>query len=126
MALHSYGLTEVWPYIVTVQIPVAKSRAAAVASSSIVMARIVMAYIGMAAPSYGPNSSGNVKSGGRGKLKYVNALQRISCGVYRFALLTLWSGYLFLTTFRRTPTANAEGLDRIGGQRRKGLGEARL
>ena len=28
---------------------------------------------------------------------------------------------LFLTTFRRTPTANAEGLDRIGGQHRKGL-----
>ena len=33
---------------------------------------------------------------------------------------------LFLTTFRRMPTANAEGLERIGGYRRKGLGETRL
>ena len=30
--------------------------------------------------------------------------------------------FLFLTTFRRTPTANAEGLDRVGRYHRKGLG----
>ena len=29
---------------------------------------------------------------------------------------------LFLTTFRRMPTANAEGLDRVGGRHQKGLG----
>ena len=33
---------------------------------------------------------------------------------------------LFLTSFRGTPTANAEGLDRIGGWHPKGLGETRL
>ena len=33
---------------------------------------------------------------------------------------------LFLATFRRMPTANAERLDRIGGSHRKGLGEMRL
>ena len=33
---------------------------------------------------------------------------------------------LFLATFRRMPTANAEGLDRVGGQHRKGLGETHL
>ena len=32
----------------------------------------------------------------------------------------------FLATFRGMPTANAEGLDRIGGWRRKGLGGTRL
>ena len=32
----------------------------------------------------------------------------------------------FLTTFRRMPTANAEGLDRVGGWRSKGLGQTRL
>ena len=31
----------------------------------------------------------------------------------------------FGATFRRMPTANAEGLDRIGGWHRKGLGETR-
>ena len=41
-----------------------------------------------------------------------------------YALLT--SADLFLATSRRAPTANAEGLDRIEGWRRKGLGEARL
>ena len=35
-------------------------------------------------------------------------------------------GSVFLATFRRMPTASAEGLDRAGGQRRKGLGETRL
>ena len=35
--------------------------------------------------------------------------------------------HFFLATFsRRMPTANAEGLDRAGGERRKGLGETRL
>ena len=34
--------------------------------------------------------------------------------------------YLFPTTFRGMPTANAEGPARIGGRRRKGLGETRL
>ena len=36
------------------------------------------------------------------------------------------SADLFLATVRRMPTAKAEGLDRIGGRHRKGLGEARL
>ena len=35
-------------------------------------------------------------------------------------------GPLFRTTFRRMPTAHAEGLDRIGARHRKGLGETRL
>ena len=34
------------------------------------------------------------------------------------------SADLFLATFRRMPTAIAEGLDRIGGRRRNGLGRA--
>ena len=33
---------------------------------------------------------------------------------------------LFLTTLRRAPTANAEGLDPVGGWHRQGLGETRL
>ena len=32
----------------------------------------------------------------------------------------------FEQTFRRMPTAIAEGLHRVGGQHRKGLGETRL
>ena len=38
----------------------------------------------------------------------------------------LHAPYLFLLTFRGTPTANADGVDRIGGWHRKGLGETRL
>ena len=33
---------------------------------------------------------------------------------------------LFLATFRCTPTANAEGVDRIGGVASEGLGKTRL
>ena len=36
------------------------------------------------------------------------------------------SADLFLATFRRMPTANAGGLDRTGGRRRKDLGHTRL
>ena len=34
--------------------------------------------------------------------------------------------YVFFTNFRRTSTANAEGLYQIGGWRQKALGETRL
>ena len=52
-------------------------------------------------------------------------------GVRIFAVGVDDDGYysgadLFLATLRRVPTANAEGLARVGGQHRKGLGEARL
>ena len=100
-------------YIVIAYVVMAYVVMAYIVMAGIVTAYIVMAYIVMA---YIVNAY-TVHHRFQPQLQCAAAVRRGK--LFRAA-------DLFLATFRRMPRANAGGLDRVGGWRRKGLGETRL